>query len=151
MADLEQRLQANAAAQQAAGGGSAASALEELNALKLQLDLETKEQHRTSIMLKMQMEQLERLSGAHKELSNLQEGGLGGGLSMTTLAHEAKVRARKGHFRFDFHWPQNAFYLTPGAHRQRHKRDHLEVHRWAQIAPASRAYPPPPTARYSAR
>ena len=58
MTDLEQRLQANAAAMGAAGGGSASAAMEELNALKLQLDLETKEQHRTAIMLKMQMEQV---------------------------------------------------------------------------------------------
>ena len=34
--------------------------------------------------------QLERLGGAHKELANLQDGGLGGGLSMTGLAHEAQ-------------------------------------------------------------
>ena len=34
--------------------------------------------------------QLERLNGAHKELANLQDGGLGGGLSMTGLAHEAQ-------------------------------------------------------------
>ena len=36
-------------------------------------------------MLKMQMEQLERLNGAHKELD-----GLGGSLSMAGLAHEAQ-------------------------------------------------------------
>eukprot|EP00622_Pseudochattonella_farcimen_P003592 FR738800.1.p2 GENE.FR738800.1~~FR738800.1.p2 ORF type:complete len:104 (+),score=12.66 FR738800.1:356-667(+) len=41
-------------------------------ALKLQLDLESKEQHRTALLLKMQMEQLERLGGANIELNAVQ-------------------------------------------------------------------------------